>query len=113
MNCLKLSNSYRLRHYPINILLGLLVALVIADGVISNFLIAHGFAREGNPLLQNWVNKEGFMVIKVAGALLAALALWDIYKRNPRLSFISTTCFVAVYSLIVGWNLAIFFFNQF
>lgn len=113
MNRLKFFSSEHSRRYPINILLGLMVALVIADGVISNYIIAHGFAREGNPLLQNWVNKEGFMVIKVVGALLAALALWDIYKRNPRLSFISTTCFVVVYSLIVGWNLAIFFFNQF
>ena len=32
-------------------LLGLLVGLVIIDGLLTSFLVKGGFAREGNPFL--------------------------------------------------------------
>ncbi len=63
----------RIRH-----LLTTLVVLIVADGVISNFLIRHGLAQEGNPFLQTLVGKESFLVIKVLGALRAHLS-YGIY----------------------------------
>ena len=94
------------------LLLGALATLVVSDGLISKFLVVHGLAREGNPFLQVWVSEDAFLIIKAAGALLAVLVLWDIHKRNPRLSFISTLCFTILYTGIVCWNLSFFFIAQ-
>ena len=94
------------------LLLGTLIALVAADGLISKFLVQHGFAREGNPFLQTWIGEDRFLVIKLMGGFLAAFLLWDIYRRNPKLSFISTLCFVILYTFIVFWSLYIFFITK-
>ena len=88
-------------------LLGLLVAFVIGDGLITNFLVTDGIAREGNPFLQPLVGEAGFIVLKVAGALLCAVILWDIYRRYPRVALISTSFFVVCYGVIVLWNLSL------
>ncbi|MBA7678901.1 hypothetical protein ES703_87180 [subsurface metagenome] len=89
-------------------LLGLLVALVISDGLLTQFLVTNGVAREGNPLLEPIVGEAGFMVLKVVGALLCALILWDVHRRFPKVALISTSCFVVGYGVIVLWNLSIF-----
>ena len=88
-------------------LLGILVLFVIADGLLTHFLITNGIAREGNPFLQPIVGKTGFIVLKVVGAFLCALILWDIYRRYPRVALISTSCFVVCYAAIVLWNLSL------
>ena len=55
----------------IRLLLGTLIALVVFDGFINFFLVSHGLAREGNPLLQNLVGDRNFLIVKVVGALIA------------------------------------------
>ena len=89
-------------------LLGLLVLLNIADGVISYFLIDLGKGSEANPFLLHMVGEPAFMIIKVIGVLLCALLLWDIHRRYPRVAFVSTSCFVAFYAVIVVWNSSLF-----
>ena len=89
-------------------LLGLLVALVISDGLLTQFLVTNGVAREGNPFLEPIVGEAVFMVLKVVGALLCALILWDVHRRFPKVALIATSCFVVGYGVIVLWNLSIF-----
>ena len=103
-----------IKNYPAGVqrmryLLGALGALMVSDGLVSHFLILNGLGREGNPLLEPLVGGAGFLVIKVVGALLCALILWDIYRRRPRLALVSTSCFVVLCGGIVLWNLTIFF----
>lgn len=88
-------------------LLGLLVALVISDGLLTQFLVTNGVAREGNPFLEPIVGEDVFMVLKVVGALLCALILWDVHRRFPKVALISTSCFVVGYGVIVLWNLSV------
>lgn len=90
-------------------LLGVLIVLVVGDGLVSYFLVRSGLGREGNPLLQTWVGKEEFLVIKLLGALLCALILWDMYKRWSKLALISIWCLVVLHAGIVLWNLSVFF----
>ena len=90
-------------------LLGILIALVISDGLISYFGVTQGLAREGNPFLQTLVGERNFLLIKVAGALLGAFILWDIHKTRPKMALISSYCFVGLYTGIVIWNLFVFF----
>jgi hypothetical protein len=61
-----------------------------------------------NPLLQPLVGDIGFMVLKVAGALLCALILWDVHRRFPRVGLIATSVAVAGYAVIVIWNTSLF-----
>ena len=90
-------------------LLGLLAGLVILDGLLTYFLVRYGIAREGNPFLSRIVGEDYFLVLKVVGAILSVLILWDIYRRFPRLALISTSCFVVIYGAIVIWNFSLFF----
>lgn len=89
-------------------LLGILVAFVTLDGLLTHFLIGYGLAREGNPLLQPLVGDYGFITLKSAGALLCAFILWDIHRRFPRLGLIATWCCVASYGVILLWNSSLF-----
>ncbi len=89
-------------------LLATLVAFVILDGLLTELLLDGGMAREGNPFLQPLVGDVGFMVLKVAGSLLCALILWDIYKRFPRVAVIATWIAVVGYAIIVVWNSSLF-----
>lgn len=95
---------HRIRH-----LLVALIALVIADGVITHFLVKRGIAQEVNPFLRDLVGNQNFLVVKVVGVLVAAFILWDIYKRWPRAAVISSWCFVGLYAGIITWNLSVSF----
>ena len=95
-----------------NYLLAVLIALVFTDGLISNFLIIRRLGREGNPFLQTLVSEWNFLAIKVAGVLLCALILWDIYKPRSKLAPISCLCFVVLYAGVVLLNLCLFFGSQ-
>ncbi len=85
-------------------LLGALVGLVTLDGLLTEFLVGKGAAREANPLLQPLVGDIGFMILKIAGALLCAFILWDVHRRFPRVAIISTWIGVIGYAVIVVWN---------
>jgi hypothetical protein len=90
------------------VLLGILIFFVILDGLLTEFLLKQGVAREANPFLQPLVGDVGFMVLKVVGALLCAFILWDIYRRFPRVAVITTWIAVAGYGVIVLWNTSLF-----
>ena len=89
-------------------LLGFLVALVILDGVLTQFLVDGGLARESNPFLQPIVGDIGFIVLKIVGALLCALILWDVYRHFPRVGVIAAWVAVIGYGGIVLWNSSLF-----
>jgi len=89
-------------------LLGTLVALVILDGIVTEILLAQGLAWESNPILQPLVGESAFMLLKIAGAVICSLILWDIYRHWPKMAVIATWCAVFVYSGIVVWNSSLF-----
>lgn len=99
--------TYFAGSYQIRILLGALLAAVVADGVITKYLVLNGFADEGNPFLHFWVGEDVFLTIKLLGGLLATLYLWSIYRRHPKLSIGFSSFFLTVYTFIVFWNVLI------
>ena len=109
-NNLKTTQSGIARSRLLKLLLITMVALVVADGIISMFLVAQGLGHEGNPLLRAWIRNDAFLGIKLAGGLLAAFLLWNISKRYPRLSFAVTICAVMFYTVLVFWSIFIFLF---
>ena len=90
-------------------LLGVLVAFVILDGVITEVLLAQGIARESNPFLEPLVGETVFLVLKTVGAFAAAFILWDIYRHWPKLGVTATWVAVSAYGAIVLWNTSLFF----
>jgi hypothetical protein len=94
-------------NYPIRIILGSLFAVVVADGVITRYLVTKGLATEGNPFLGDWVTNDSFYILKICGALLATLYLWSVYKRHPLLSGAFSCLLLAGYASIIYWNLSI------
>ena len=89
-------------------LLSALIILVILDGVLTQFLVNGGIARESNPFLAPIVGEVGFIVLKILGALLAAFILWDVHRHFPRVGVIATSAAVVGYSGIVLWNSSLF-----
>jgi hypothetical protein len=102
-----MNDSLRLR--SIEYLLGTLLSLVVADGLISQFLIKSGIGQEGNPFLKALVAEGNFLIIKMCGAVVCVLILWNMARRVPRLVFIVSVSLVSVYTAILFWNLAVFF----
>lgn len=85
-----------------------LFSLIIADGLLTNFLVTNGHGIEANPFLQAWVGKDIFLAIKVGGAFVAILILWIKYNWKPKLIYRITTVFLVLYTCIVFWNLLVF-----
>ena len=84
-----------------------LVVLVVADGIISRFLVSYRLGHEWNPFLQTLVGQDYFPLIKLGAVLLCALILWDIHKARPRAALASSLFFVVLYTVLVYWNLGI------
>ena len=95
-------------HAKIKYLLVTLVSLVVMDGVLTEALVGTGRARETNPLLAPLIGDIGFMLAKIAGSLLCAFILWDVYRRYPRLAMVATWIGVGAYSAIILWNTSLF-----
>ena len=93
--------------YRIRILIGTLFAAIVADGIITRFLVNSGLAREGNMVLEYWVVEDKFLSLKILGGMLVAFYLWSVYRRNPKLSLCCTSVFLLGYTFIVFWNLHI------
>jgi hypothetical protein len=104
-----LSHYFSVGSYQIRILIGALFAAIVADGIITRYLVHNGFAQEGNPFMVYWVVEDKLLSVKILGGLLAALYLWSIHRRFPKLSIIFTSVFLTGYLLIVCWNLLILF----
>ncbi|MFC1951853.1 DUF5658 family protein [Chloroflexota bacterium] len=85
-----------------------LFGVIVADGLLTNFLMTNGNASEVNPFLQAWVGRDIFLAIKVSGAFLATLLLWTMYNRKPKFIYGITVVFLALYTGIVFWNLLVF-----
>ena len=81
--------------------------LIILDGILTNILVTHNIAREFNPFLRVLANTDGLVWVKIAGALVCTVLLWDVYKHWPRLATISIYSLTVLYAVIVLWNATI------
>jgi hypothetical protein len=89
-------------------LLCVLMGFVVLDGILTEYLVDGGLAREGNPFLEPLVGDIGFILLKIGGALLCSFILWDIYKRFPRVAVGAAWCATVAYGLIIIWNTSLF-----
>ena len=105
MNLLKVPDNFRVEDRSMRFMVYTLFALIVADGLVTQFLVTDGRAAEMNPFLQAWVGKDMFLAIKVSGAFLVSLLLWLKYNAMPKRIFRITASFLTIYTAIVFWNL--------
>jgi len=87
-----------------------LFGIIIADGLLSQFLVTGGYGLEANPLMAPFVGGGSFLTIKISAAFLATLFLWIKYNTRPKLVYKITVVALGLYTTIVYWNLFTFIF---
>ena len=112
MDILKIPKRFSVKSRKMRLMLYTLFSLVVADGLLTKFLVTNGHALEVNPFLHAWVGQELFLAIKVSGAFLATLLLWIKCNKKPKLIYMITTVFLVFYTGIVFWNLFVFLTTQ-
>jgi hypothetical protein len=108
MKALKVAESFRIESRTVRYLLYTLFGVIVADGLITQFLVTGGHGSEANPFLRAWVGHGSFLIIKVGGAFLATLLLWINYNKKPKLVYTITVVFLVFYTVIVFWNLFVY-----
>ena len=108
MNSFKVPKSFRIESRTVRNTFYALFCVIVADGLITQFLVTGGYGWEANPFLRAWVGQDAFLAIKVSGAFLATLLLWIRYNARPRLVYTVTVVFLAFYTIVLFWNLFVF-----
>jgi hypothetical protein len=85
-------------------LLAALVSLIVLDALLTQYFVPSGKVNEANPFIEPLVGQPGFMILKIVGALICAVLLWDVHRRFPRVGVIATWIAVVGYGAIVLWN---------
>jgi hypothetical protein len=74
------------------------------DGVITQFFVGSGLARESNILMASMVYSGTFIAVKLLGLMLLIPALWVIYKKFPELALAATSSVTIFYCAVITWN---------
>ena len=106
---MKVAEASRIESRTVRYVLYTLLGVIVADGLITQFLVAGGHGSEANPFLKAWVGQGRFLVIKVAGAFLPTLLLRINYNRKPKAVYTITVAFLVFYTVVVFWNLFVCF----
>jgi hypothetical protein len=111
VNALKIPKRFHIESRTVRYTLCALFCAIVADGLITEFLVTGGHGSELNPFLKAWVGQGWFLAIKISGAFLATLLLWINYSRKPKLVYAITVVFLAFYTIVLFWNLSVFLFT--
>jgi hypothetical protein len=96
-----------LRNWKSYIIYIVLATLVIADGVITNYLINSGLAYESNGFISSYAGTNKLLLLKIVGVISAILILYKISLKHKKLAQYTTLSFSVIYGLIVIWNISI------
>jgi hypothetical protein len=108
MKVLKVPRFLRIESRTVRYTLYVLFGIIVADGLLTQFLVSGGYGLEANPLLAPLVGGESFLAIKISAAFLATLLLWIKYNTRPRLVYTIAVVALGLYTTIVYWNLFAF-----
>ena len=108
MKAFKVPEFLHIENRTVRYTLYVLFGIIVADGLLTQFLVSGGYGLESNPLLTSWVGQESFLAIKISAAFLATLLLWIKYNTRPRLVYTITVVALGFYTIIVYWNLFVF-----
>ncbi|MBN2076198.1 MAG: hypothetical protein JW762_11670 [Dehalococcoidales bacterium] len=101
----RIQNKAATQSRNLQLLWGALFALILADGLITEFAVTNDVGYEANPLLANMLGSHKFFLFKLLGAILVILFLRNISKKHYRVGLISSYIAVILYMIVVFWNL--------
>ncbi|MBN2238716.1 MAG: hypothetical protein JW712_02995 [Dehalococcoidales bacterium] len=87
------------------ILLFLMNALEMSDGIFTEYAVGNNLVKEGNDLMKSVVLNGDFIVFKILGVLACSACLWLLYKKFPRIAMATTSGIVLFYSIVIVWNI--------
>jgi hypothetical protein len=108
MKAFKVPGFLHIESRTVRYTLYVLFGIIVADGLLTQFLVTGGYGLEANPLLAPLVGGGSFLVIKISAAFLATLLLWIKYNTRPRLVYTIAVVALSLYTTIVYWNLFAF-----
>jgi hypothetical protein len=108
MNVLSVPEHLQLKNHKLRLMLYTLFALIVADGLLTQFLVKGGYGSETNPFLRTCVGQDMFLAFKVSGAFLVIVYLWFKHSGHPKLVFTVTLAALTFYTVIIFWNLLVF-----
>jgi hypothetical protein len=108
MKALKVPEFLHIESRTVRYTLYVLFGIIVADGLLSQFLVTGGYGLESNPLLMSLVGGESFLAIKISAAFLATLLLWIKYNARPKLVYTIAVVALGLYTTIVYWNVFVF-----
>jgi len=113
MKALKVPKYLRIENRAVRYALCALLASIVVDGLLTQFLVTGGYGVETNPLLQSLVDQEAFLHIKISGGFLATSFLWIKYNAAPKRVHTVIVVALAFYTAIVYWNLFVYLYVLF
>ena len=110
MKALKVPKFLHIESRTVRYTLYVLFGIIVADGLLTQFLVTGGYGLEANPLMAPLVGGDSFLAIKISAAFLATLLLWIKYNTRPTLVYRIAVVALGLYTTIVYWNLYVFVF---
>ena len=101
----RIQNRAATQSRNLRLLWGSLFALILADGLITDFAIINDVGYEANPFLADMLGTAKFFFVKLLGALLIIFFLRNISKKHYRVGLVSSCIAVLLYVIVVFWNL--------
>jgi hypothetical protein len=89
----------------LRILWGALFALIMADGIITEFAIDNSVGYEANPFLAEMLGSFSFFLFKMLGAVVVILFLRNVSLKHYRLGLAGSCTAVILYIIVVFWNI--------
>jgi len=108
MKAFKVPKYLHIESRIVRYILYVLFGIIVADGLLTQFLVTGGYGLEANPLMAPLVGGESFLAIKISAAFLATLLLWIKYNTRPRFVYTIAVVALGLYTTIVYWNLFAF-----
>lgn len=112
MNLLKMHKLFAVKSYTAKLMLYTLFGLIVADGLMTQFLVTNGHASEANPFVEALVYEDLFLATKILSAFLVTSLLWIKYNVHPALIYRAISVFTAIYTGIVFWSLFVSLSSQ-
>jgi hypothetical protein len=81
--------------------------LQAGDGWLTCLLVSRGLAQEGNSLVQSIAVDGSYVWIKILGAVICGLALWQLSLRFKNLAMAVMCAVSGFYVAVFAWNLGI------
>lgn len=101
----RIQNKAATQSRNLQLLWAALFALILADGLITEFAVNNDVGYEANPLLADMLGSHKFFLFKLLGSVLVILFLRNISKKHYKVGLISSYIAVILYIIVVFWNL--------